>query len=60
MAKIITEQFVITLSRLVKDDQHESCVSKEQEQTIMLSVPSIMEEILSDPQIMVEVDHLQA
>lgn len=60
MAKIVTDQFVITLSRLVKDDQHTPCVNQDQQQAILMSVPSIMEEILSDPQIMVEVDHLQA
>ncbi len=60
MAKIVTEQFVITLSRLVKDDSDTPCVNDDQQQAILLSVPSILEEILTDPQIMVEVDHLQA
>lgn len=60
MAQIVTAQFVITLSRLVKDHDDTPCVSAEQQQAIMLSVPSVLEEILSDSHIMVEVDHLQA
>lgn len=56
MAQIIQTTFIVTISKLVKDDQSESTVlDKEQTQIIQQMLPGVVEEVLADSAVIVEV-----
>jgi hypothetical protein len=57
MARVIEETITIKLSKIVRDnDKGTSLISDEQMQLIVDTVPSVIEEVLSDNTIIVEVE----
>ena len=59
MAQIVSHSFVVTVSKLVKDSLKDSpIVSDDQVQVVCHTLPGIMEELLTDPTLIVEVQHL--
>ena len=54
MAQIIQKTFVVTISKLVKDNTAEQMLSDDQTQNILETIPSIIEELVADPSLIVE------
>ncbi len=59
MAQIISHSFVVTVSKLVKDSQKDTpIVSGDQLEVVHQTLPGILEELLSDPGLIVEVQQV--
>lgn len=59
MAQIIQTTFVVTLSKLVKDNQADTPVlDAEQTSMIQQMLPGVIEEVLSDSNLIVEVQSI--
>ena len=55
MAQIVTQSFLITVSKLVKDQHADSQIlSDDQINNILDTLPSILEEIIQDPSVVIE------
>jgi hypothetical protein len=59
MARVLEEVIVIKLSRMVKDnDDSETVVKADQKQLIEDTIPTLIEEVIGDPTVIVEVADL--
>jgi len=54
MAKIIQKTFVVTISKLVKDNIDAQLLSTDQTQNILDTIPSIIQELVDDSSLIVE------
>ena len=54
MAQIIQKTFVVTISKLVKDNTYAPLLSEDQTQNILDTIPSIIEELVDDSSLIVE------
>lgn len=54
MAQIIQKTFVVTVSKLVKDNVESELLSADQTQNILEAIPSIIEELVADNSLIVE------
>jgi hypothetical protein len=54
MAQIIQKTFVVTISKLVKDNTDAPLLSEDQTQNILDTIPSIIQELVDDSSLIVE------
>ncbi len=54
MAQIIQKTFVVTISKLVKDNIDAQLLSTDQTQNILDTIPSIIQELVDDSSLIVE------
>jgi 2-hydroxy-3-keto-5-methylthiopentenyl-1-phosphate phosphatase len=55
MAQIVTQSFIITVSKLVKDThKDDQILNQDQVHTILEALPSILEEIIQDDSVVIE------
>lgn len=55
MAQVIQTSFMVTISKLVKDDHNQpSVLDAEQTALIQQMLPGVVEEVLNDPGVIVE------
>lgn len=55
MAQIVTQSFMITVSKLVKDTHMEDQIlTEDQVNNILETLPSILEEIIQDSSVVIE------
>jgi hypothetical protein len=54
MAQIIQKTFVVTISKLVKDNTEQDLLTNEQTLNVLETIPTIIEELVADPSLIVE------